>query len=281
MYRMLKTFPRFGAVCLIALAIACNRAPSAPTETDAIGPGTGDAAADGSTLKVLAPSLVAPINDNRTDTRNPTLVAGNATGRFVNRSYVYEFQLMNDAGNVVRTATIAQGTTNTSWPLVDALDTDTPYRWRVRATLGSAFGPWSSVGRFLSVRENRTPDPPPGQRLPVPNRAGVVAQVAAQFPNALRNSCQEHGGSWEFMDRVVDTLRLEDTRWGYNCKRGNCGDPSNDVLAYHVERGPTVTGAYVRTVDIILGHCGTPSPTWILQDAGPVGSNGYTSRGRF
>jgi hypothetical protein len=281
MYRTF-TSPRFGAVCLIALTIACNSAPSAPTSTEAGLSGSGDAAADGSTLKVLAPSLLSPINDSRTDTRTPTLVARNASGKFVERVYTYEFNLMDDGGNVIRTATIAQGSSNTSWPLPEALETDTPYRWRVRAMLGNAHGPWSSVGRFLTIREPRTPDPPPGQRLPVPNRQALVQQIAAQFPGALQNSCQEHGGSWEFLDRVVDALRLEDTRWGYNCKRGNCNDPSLDVLAYHHLAGPTTTGVTVRTVDIISGHCGpSPNVTWILHDEGGPGTNGFTSRGRW
>src|SRR5690606_26963364 len=53
---------------------------------------------------------------------------------------------------------------------------------------------------------NRAPDPGPGQRLPLPNMYAVVEEVAAQYPGALRNSCQSHGGSWEFMDRLVDRL---------------------------------------------------------------------------
>ena len=282
MYRMLRTFPRLCAVCLIAATLSCNRAPSAPTTSDAGPAGNEEAAADGSTLKVLPPTLLSPINDNRTETAQPTLVVRNTTGRFVNRNYEYEFQLMNDGGNVIATAKLAQGSSNTSWPLPQALDTDTPYRWRARATFSTYFGPWSSVGRFLTVREPRTPDPPPGQRLPVPNRQGVVQQIASQFPAALRNSCQEHGGSWEFMDRVVDALRLEDNRWGYNCKRGNCNDPSLDVLAYHHLAGPTTTGVQVRTVDIISGHCGdTPGTTWIVHDEGGPGTNGFTSRGRW
>ncbi len=57
--------------------------------------------------------------------------------------------------------------------------------------------------------------------------------MAAARPDLLRNSCQEHGGSWAFMDAVVDTLRTYDTRWGYNWKRGNVGDPSMDVIDYH------------------------------------------------
>src|SRR5690606_27062568 len=67
---------------------------------------------------------------------------------------------------------------------------------------------------------NRAPDPAPGQRLPLPNMSSVVDEVARQYPGALRNSCQSHGGSWEFMDRLVDRLRQFDTRWGYNGKRG-------------------------------------------------------------
>ena len=280
MYRMF-TSPRFSAVCLIALAVACSKSPSAPSESDAGVPSSSEAAADGSTLKVHAPSLMSPINDVRLDNRQPTLVAANTSGRFVNRSYVYEFQLMDDGSNVVQSANIAQGSSNTAWAL-DVLEKDTPYRWRVRATLADARGPWSSVGRFITVRENRTPDPPPGGRLPVPNRLGVVEQIARQFPGALRHSCQEHGGSWEFMDRVVDALRLEDSRWGYNCKRGNCGDPSQDVLAYHHLAGPTTTGVTVRTVDIISGHCGTnPGPFWVEHPEGGPGTNGFTSRGRW
>ena len=49
----------------------------------------------------------------------------------------------------------------------------------------------------------------------------------ARIPGALPNSCQDHGGTWQFMDQVVDTLRTYDTRWGYNGKRGNANDPSN------------------------------------------------------
>ncbi len=93
--------------------------------------------------------------------------------------------------------------------------------------------------------------------------AGVVQAVARANPGALQNSCQEHGGSWQFMDQVVDTLRTYDTRWGYNGKRGNANDPSTDVVAYHYgarTRMPARREVYI--IDIIGGHCGaTPAPT--------------------
>lgn len=132
----------------------------------------------------------------------------------------------------------------------------------------------------------RTPNPPPGQRLPLPSYgASVVQSVAAAYPAALRNSCQDHGGSWEFMDRVVDTLRTYDTRWGYNCKRGNCGDPSHDVVDYNwgSQRDEGTTEVYI--IDVISGHCGSaPVPAWIdvtniTFNSGTVGR--WTGRGRF
>ena len=61
------------------------------------------------------------------------------------------------------------------------------------------------------------------------------------------------------MDRVVDALRLEDTRWGYNWKRGVVGDPSLDVIVYNYSAGPDEGNPNVYAVDILGGHCG-PSP---------------------
>jgi len=132
---------------------------------------------------------------------------------------------------------------------------------------------------------NRTPDPAEGERLPLPNMEHVVHQIASQYPDALRHSCQEHGGSWEFMDRLVDELRRHDTRWGYNWKRGNVGDPSMDIVDYHWGRGDDENSTDVYIVDVILGHCGDgPTPAWIDQtgathNAGTIGR--WTGRGRF
>ena len=39
------------------------------------------------------------------------------------------------------------------------------------------------------------------------------------------------------MDTLVDTLRLEDTRWGYAWKRGVVGDPLQDLVAYNWSYG--------------------------------------------
>ena len=115
--------------------------------------------------------------------------------------------------------------------------------------------------------------------------AWVVDEVARQYPGALRNSCQDHGGSWEFMDRVVNRLRQFDTRWGYNGKRGNPGDPSHDIVDYNWGPGSDEGSTNVYVVDIIVGHCGSnPGGAWIDQtqataNAGTIGR--WTGRGRF
>jgi hypothetical protein len=131
----------------------------------------------------------------------------------------------------------------------------------------------------------RTPDPPPGERLPLPDMFWVVEQVAREHPEALRSSCQAYGGSWEFMDRVVDRLRQYDSRWGYNWKRGIVGEASMDVVNYQWGPGIDEGSTTVYIVDIIGGHCGhDPYPLWLdvtqlTLAHGTIGR--WTGRGRF
>lgn len=140
-------------------------------------------------------------------------------------------------------------------------------------------------GGSNAVSANRTPDPEEGGRLGLPDMSGTVARLASEHQDAFRNSCQDHGGSWEFMDLVVDELRRQDTRWGYNWKRGNVGDASKDVVDYHWGRGDDEGSTEVYIVDIIGGHCGgNPYPLWndvtdATYNSGTVGR--WTGRGRF
>ena len=114
-------------------------------------------------------------------------------------------------------------------------------------------------------------------RRPPPNMSHIVQDVANQYPGALQNSCQSRGGSWEFMDRVVERLRAIDGRWAYNCKRGNCDNLSQDVVAYYRGQGNPNNSTDVAIIDIIGGHCGgNPQPAWIdqtqaTQQAGTIG----------
>jgi hypothetical protein len=294
-------------VCLAVLMAGCTQAPQTPTSpsaaTDAA---TAATAADGSTLKVSAPALVSPTGGERAEDRRPTLIWINSQGRYGSIGVAYDIELSTST-RVVYTRTVGESP-DYGAHLVDLeLDYDTVYSWRVRARLGDMFGPWSPWASFESPRRPIVTVPTvtaptgtttcaaplsplgPGEtRKPRPNDSAIVRAVANAFPAALRNSCQDHGGSWEFMDRAIDALRAKDGRYGYNCKRGNCNDASHDVTSYYYGgQFSDIQGRFeVYIFDVISGHCGaTPATTWldvtdVTSAAGSVGRTMYPRPGR-
>ena len=233
-------------------------------------------------------------------------------GRIIGSSnvvYRIEVGTAPDPGSLVAVLTATPDASGITSIAVGSVPYATTYYWRAYATDGTITSPYSSVVSFRTPAAPATTPPPappttPGPTVPTPPQNGqrtpnptsgrlplpgygasVVNDVAAQYPSALRNSCQEHGGTWEFMDRVVDRLRTFDSRWGYNWKRGNVGDPSLDVVDYNYgsQRDEGTTDVYI--IDVVGGHCGnSPSPNWLDQtDAtrsqGAVGR--WTGRGRF
>jgi hypothetical protein len=133
----------------------------------------------------------------------------------------------------------------------------------------------------------RAPDPPAGGVLPYPASAEpVVKSIAATHPQLLAQSCVDVYGpaAWAFLDKVIDTLRQTDTRWGYVCKAGNCVNISGDVIAYHATGGPSVQGALgTWEIDIIQNHCPGPgmSAAVSFQVHAFAPTNVWGTRGRF
>ena len=253
-------------------------------------------------IVIEAPVPISPVSGLVASSTKPMLVVNNAGVQGRAGRVEYWFEVAHDQA-FARTF-IQQGVERSSGTQTSAqmpeLPASTLLYWRVAGFNGTIAGPWSLTQSFRTPAGapapgpgpspptpappagGRTPDPPPGQQLPVPNMSAVVNQVAAQYPNALRNSCQDQGGTWEFMDRLVDALRQHDSRWGYNGKRGNANDPSQDVVAYHWGRGPDQGSPDVYAFDVIGGHCGSnPTPAW-LNITDPNGSgSAWTGRGRF
>ncbi|MBP6629986.1 MAG: hypothetical protein KBG28_17520 [Kofleriaceae bacterium] len=158
--------------------------------------------------------------------------------------------------------------------------------WRMVHELVGWFGEVASATVTVACAANRPADPPPGQRLPLPNVLATIEQVAADHPDqfAAMQSPDEAVcmGDDRFLASVIDRLRLTDTRWGYNCKRGNCNDPSRDAIAYHWGPGPDEGSPDVYVVDIITGHCSAAAhPGWL--DVTGVGGAlaAWTGWGRF
>ena len=146
-----KSFVLCSATALLAVAVACSKSSPTPVSPGAGGNLGGEAAADGSTLKVSAPSPQSPVNGAQPQTL--TLVAGTSTAQFTQTpALTYEFQILTAAGSPIAACTTTvspSGSTATANP-VCTIDLDTNFRWRVRARMGSAAGPWSSEASFRS-----------------------------------------------------------------------------------------------------------------------------------
>lgn len=119
----------------------------------------------------------------------------------------------------------------------------------------------------------------------VPDRKSVVVQTANDHPdewsaklNPKEDECRADS---RYLDLVVDNLRREDRRWGFNCKRGDCNNPSHDVVAYYFGQGEPYEGApQVMLVDMIMSTCAPDArPGWLPLEFGE--GAGWTSKGRF
>jgi hypothetical protein len=159
------------------------------------------------------------------------------------------------------------GTTTTDWQMVHE-----GVRW---------FGDDTAAAVAVTCEE----EPESAEPLPLPDMGHVVDEVAAERPDLLADSCLDFGGSNDFLDLVVDRLRGTDDRWGYNWKRGNTGDMSQDVVDYHWGHGTREGSEEVYIIDMIVGHCGDdPQPGWLdvtqsTADSGTLGR--WTGNGRF
>jgi hypothetical protein len=263
-----------------------------------------------SNFKMIAPVVIetpVPLEPaGNLTTNKPTFKVRNPNFSGTN-SIVIRFDVSesSDFYPVLAVVTAPLGGGGTTSMTLGDLPYDKVIYWRTYATDFAVNSPLSNVVAFktpapppppppptptptptpIAQSGYRTPDPPPGQRLPLPNESSVVQQVARDYPGLLQRSCQESGGTWEFMDRVVDTLRSHDTRWGYNGKRGNTSDPSKDVVDYNWGNQKDEGTTQVYIIDIINGHCGSsPSPAWndvtqVTLDSGTIGK--WTGRGRF
>jgi hypothetical protein len=239
---------------------------------------------------------VSPIGGARVDTRRPTFTWAPSGGTYASEGVAPTYDLeVSSADGVALLSTNVTGTTYQA--TVDGAF-NTTYSWRVRARQDGATGPWSAVATFVTPQQAvasglilegfRTPDPPPGSRLPLPNEIGTVNQQYNANYNDWVNSCQERLGErgWIWLDKLIDTLRTKDLRWGYNGKRGNPNDPSMDVIDYHSGAGSSQFSTQVYIIDVLGGHCGpSPVPVWndvtaITYNSGTVGMFIYPRPGR-
>jgi hypothetical protein len=154
----------------LALAVACTKSSPNLSSPSAVRPGTANAADDGSTLKVSAPTPQSPVNNETIPTGNEvTLVVVNASTTFASPvALTYRFEVYTDSGDrVYSSSLIAGGSGTTSHLLSDAvsLEGERRYTWRARAEFEGETGPWSPSASFIApvttgyVRGNELYDP--------------------------------------------------------------------------------------------------------------------------
>lgn len=229
-----------GTAAALAVALACSTAPGSPT-SPLPASASADAAADGSTLKVTAPSLQSPINTVQLATLSPTFVLTNATALYSSTpTLTYRIEISTPAGVVVYTATsVAAGSSgSTTWQIPEDLALDADFRWRARAEYGSAVGPWSGYGTFRSLDyRGLNPRPLNGQWPTTGDE--VAAYITAVWPQYLEPTATlaERLEHMEFIrDRFIEAGICGGLDFALNLKRG-VGPHSHDAIAWRKPNG--------------------------------------------
>ncbi|MBS1817809.1 MAG: hypothetical protein JSU08_07765 [Acidobacteria bacterium] len=199
-----RTYLATGAAVMLSLTIACSRSASTPVTPTSSAKASTDAAAaaDGSTLKVSAPTPTSPINNDVTADLTPTLVASASTGKYAQGSVAYDFELYNGDNVKIQTLVLS----GPSWK-VSALEYDKPYKWRVRATSDNAYGPWSDFASFKTpegrgyIRGNELYDPLTNGPSTIITAANDVTWIPGQ---GVRLNGQESYVEWRLQTPLTD-----------------------------------------------------------------------------
>ena len=287
-----------------AMIAACSGAANGPTSPSAAAGGEVAAAPDGSTLKTPAPRIVSPTG-GASVAAAPTLVAEPTVGRFSTLVVrTARFQLSESAAfTTITDEGTATGAVNglITYTVQRAQGAGRRIYWRTRAELDGAVSPWSATAEFVVSGTaapppppgggNRTPNPPAGQRLPLPDVRGLIAQWTSERPDLFPSQQCPLGVKYvnnPWQDYIMDRLRQLDTRWGYNAKptrtpADNGGRPvvaAGDEVLYNYGSNPDQGNTNeVYAVDILEQHCGTPRLTWrVFTGEEPVR---WTGAGRF
>jgi hypothetical protein len=158
------------ATSLLSVAAGCSKSSPNVTSPSAARPGSSDAAADGSTLKVSPPTPASPINNQQPSEGEVTLSISNATATFgPPQALAYRFEIYNAAGARLHFSSLiaggSSGTTSHVVPDSVALEGDLVHTWRARAEFEGAVGPWSETAAFIApatkgyIRGNEMYDP--------------------------------------------------------------------------------------------------------------------------
>ncbi len=233
-----------------------------------------DAAADGSTLKVSAPTLQSPIGGVRLDNLEPVFRIQNSSARFASTPALsYRFEVQTMAGAVVATSgLVAAGSGTTMWELPFEQTLNTRYKWRARAEFGGKTGPWSAFSEYVTVDYRGLNPRPADGRWPSTGEA-VAAYIMRSWPNYLEGetSLAHRIESMEFLrDRFIEAGICGGLDFAWNNKRG-IGPLSHDAIAWRKPNG------VIEVVDIASGFDDWANDLFLhfIIVAGPQGYTPY------
>ena len=211
------------------------------------------------------PTPVSPANGATSGNFRPTFTVQNGDAP-AGTTVTYQFQIDDESAAFPNPSTFTaprSAGTQTTAQFEDALAPSTTFYWRVRGTDGTFNSDWSATQMFSTPAVNVGPRAAAAS-APVPDQEAIINALAVSHAAELGDSCIEEGGSWDFMDEAIRQLRLTDTRWGYNCKRGNCNEISIDIANYFWGIGDGIDSQEVYIIDIISAVCpdGNQGPSW-------------------
>ncbi len=250
------------AILTAAATIACSEGAQSPVSPSAA-PGSTAANPDGSTLKVGAPVLLSPVGGVRVESRRPTFVFNNASGKFASVNLAYRLELLDGAGNFVAARAVQQGAGPTTYDLDTELVYNVDVQWRVRAEIDGQPGPWSSTETFKSPVQPTAGGPATGnvgpqRSIPFGEAVGIIINIH----NTLRIDL----GSRSTRDYRIAFLNASVAAIHYGHPRFNAAGPDPNWCVKDAGGGRPQS-------DDVLVVCSTRD-AWDL--IGGAGANGYS-----
>ena len=220
---MLRRMRLLGsALVAVVWLAACSQSPETLVSPSAAASAT-TANPDGSTLKVSAPTILAPKSGEVVETRRPVLTFSNSTGKFTAVPVVYRLEAFDAVGGFIGAQVVSSGEGGqTAYQSASDFAYNTVFSWRVRAEFDGQAGPWSALESFKVF-----PQPSAGG----PVTGGVGPQRSIQYPEAagiiinIHNTLRIDLGSRSTRDFRVDFLFAAVAAIHYGHPRFNAAGP--------------------------------------------------------